>query len=190
MLAVGPHSKGATGLGFVSVSFISYYPLCLLGITGIFFISKHHSEMLVWQTRGEAVLSWAIIQPWQLLNSRVCCQSSSTPLRGADLSCHLLSLAHRQRRKWLHTCHVCHACESGNTPEEYWDVIHSICAFQNQGGEKGWEASLEPFHCTDFLILWEVEVQSKPFWSTRSLTWAGLIRQTIWIYKLIFRQMR
>lgn len=84
MLAVGPHSKGATGLGFVWVSFISYHPLCLLGITGIFFISRHHSEMLVWQTRGEAVLSRAIIQPWQLLNSRVCCRSSSTPLRGAD----------------------------------------------------------------------------------------------------------
>lgn len=58
------HSKGAA----VSVSFISYHPLCLLGITGIFFISKHCSEMLIWQMSGKAVLSWPVIQPWQLLS--------------------------------------------------------------------------------------------------------------------------
>lgn len=66
-----------TGRGFLSVSFISCHPLCLLGITGIFFISKHHAKMLTWLTNGEAVFSRAIIQPWQLLNSWACCQSTS-----------------------------------------------------------------------------------------------------------------
>lgn len=51
------YSKGATALAFECVSFISFHPLCLLGIARIFFISKHHSEMLIWQTNVEAVLS-------------------------------------------------------------------------------------------------------------------------------------
>lgn len=33
-------------------------PLCPVRITGIFFIFKHHSEMLIWQVRGRAVLPW------------------------------------------------------------------------------------------------------------------------------------
>lgn len=57
--------------------FISCHSLCLLGITDIFFISKHHAGMPTWQTSGEAVLSGAIIQPWQLLHSWAYCQNTS-----------------------------------------------------------------------------------------------------------------
>lgn len=57
--------------------FISCHSLCLLGIAGIFLISKHHAGMPTWQTSGEAVLSRAIIQPWQLLHSWAHCQNTS-----------------------------------------------------------------------------------------------------------------